>query len=67
MRRRADTPYVFLSSCTMTLLYLCLTDTDTIIPLRLHLLYHPLFDPRYCSTYIRYLVPLFQLRLVFIH
>ena len=41
----------------MTLLYLCLADTDTIIPLRLHLLYHPLFNPGYCSTYIRYLVP----------
>ena len=30
MRRN---PYVFLSYCTMTLLYLCLTDMDTIIPL----------------------------------
>ena len=32
-----------------------------------HLLYHPLFDPRHCSTSIQYLVPLFQLRLAFIH
>ena len=32
-----------------------------------HLLYHPPFDPRYCSTYIRYLVPLSQLCLTFIH
>ena len=34
---RADAPIprmFFLSSCTMTLLYLCSTDTDTIIPLR---------------------------------
>ena len=36
LRADAPIPRMFsLSSCTMTLLYLCLTDTDTIIPLRL--------------------------------
>ena len=57
---RADAPIprmFFLFSCTMTLLYLCSTDTDTIILLRLHLLYHPLFDPGYCYTIPCSLVP----------
>ena len=36
LRADAPIPRMFsLSSCTMTLLYLCLTDMDTIIPLRL--------------------------------
>ena len=66
----ADAPIprmFFLSSCTMMLLYLCLTNTDTIIPSVIPFLCQPLFPPCHCSTYIRYLVPLFQIRLIFIH